>query len=68
MWRVEGDRKKINVLFSAHWLPASPDFRLLGNMNAGFALDDFRQHVDHRCPVPDDQGVGRLVGYDASFR
>ena len=65
---VEGGRKKrLPVKIGFLLLQTGFSFQLFRDRGAGLALDNFCQHVDHRRPVLDDQGVGRFIWYDAAF-
>ena len=65
---VEGGRKKRSpVKVGFLLLQTGFNFWLFRDRGAGPALDNFCQHVDHRRPVFDNQGVGRFIGYDAAF-
>ncbi len=69
MRKVEGGRKKRSpVKVGFLLLQAGFNFRLFRDRDAGLALDNFCQHVDHRGSVFDDQGVGRFIGHDTAFR
>ena len=64
---VEGGRKKrSSVKVGFLLLQAGFNFWLFRERSTRFALDDFCQHVDHRHPVFDDQGVGRFIGHDTA--